>query len=198
MWGNTRKSLTALLAAAALSLAMAGGIASYSAGTQLIERSTQKIGPPPVDLPIEAVTFESAGSRLAGWFIDRKPACGLAVLMHGLRADRASMLARARLLRRAGYAALLFDFQAHGESDGDAITFGFRESKDAEAAIAFAAARRPGLPIVVVGSSLGVPRRLWQTKQIRSRPMCWRQSTRAWPRPLITGCGCGPAPGRRW
>ena len=57
--------------------------------------------------------------------------------MHGVRANRLVMLARARFLHKAGYAVLLFDFQAHGESSGKRITFGHLEGLDASAAVTF-------------------------------------------------------------
>ena len=49
----------------------------------------------------------------------------------------------------------MFDFQAHGESLGSHITFGYLESRDAQAAVAFAKSRFPGKPVGVIGLSLG-------------------------------------------
>jgi fermentation-respiration switch protein FrsA (DUF1100 family) len=59
------------------------------------------------------------------------------------------------MLHRAGYAVLLFDAQGHGESSGDRITFGVRESLDAAAAVAFARAQAPGAPVAYLGTSQG-------------------------------------------
>src|SRR5215831_13714010 len=96
------------------------------------------IGPPPTDLQCEPVTFESAsGSRLSGWFIRGQPQMGSVLLMHGIRANRLSMLDRARLLHRYGFSVLLFDFQSHGESSGRRISFGYLESLDARAAFEY-------------------------------------------------------------
>jgi len=44
--------------------------------------------------------------------------------MHGYGSLREEMLPHAEYLHRAGYNALLFDFRAGGESDGDAVTIG--------------------------------------------------------------------------
>ena len=65
------------------------------------------------------------------------------------------MISRAQLLARNGYTVLLFDFQAHGESIGKQITFGFLESRDATAAVDFVRQKFPGKKIGVIGISLG-------------------------------------------
>ncbi len=83
-----------------------------------------------------------------------RPRALLAVLLHGVRADRRSMLARALLLRRLGYTVLLIDLPAHGESRGERITFGHREREGVRAALAFLRRESPGR-IGVIGVSLG-------------------------------------------
>ena len=75
--------------------------------------------------------------------------------MHGVRANRLSMLERARFLSQTGYSVLLFDFQAHGESAGNHITFGYLESKDAQAAVEFLRQTLPSEQIGVIGVSMG-------------------------------------------
>jgi fermentation-respiration switch protein FrsA (DUF1100 family) len=75
--------------------------------------------------------------------------------MHGVRANRTSMVERARILHASGFSVLLFDFQAHGESLGKCITFGYLEALDAEAAVAFVKQRSPGERIGTIGTSLG-------------------------------------------
>ncbi len=65
------------------------------------------------------------------------------------------MMERARFLRRVGYSTLLVDLQATGETLGDRITFGWRESRDVVAAVGFLRKAAPETKIAVVGSSLG-------------------------------------------
>jgi fermentation-respiration switch protein FrsA (DUF1100 family) len=65
------------------------------------------------------------------------------------------MLGRAEFLHRVGYSVLLFDAQAHGESPGDQITFGYLEALDAAAAVSFVAAQDPDTPIAFLGVSQG-------------------------------------------
>jgi fermentation-respiration switch protein FrsA (DUF1100 family) len=122
----------------------------------LVAPAPSDVGPPPGDLSAKAVSFQSeSGSVIHGWFITGRPGAGAVILMHALRGDRRAMLGRARFLAGAGYSVLLFDFQAHGESGGQHITFGFLESRDAQAAVRFVHSRLPGEPIAAIGTSLG-------------------------------------------
>jgi uncharacterized protein len=102
------------------------------------------------------ISFPSqSGATLRGWIAPGTAGRGAIVLIHGIHADRRVMLARARFLRRAGYAVLLFDLQAHGESSGDRITFGAREARDAEAAVAVMRSHVSGERVGVIGVSMG-------------------------------------------
>jgi fermentation-respiration switch protein FrsA (DUF1100 family) len=65
------------------------------------------------------------------------------------------MLSRAELLWRAGYVVLMPDLQAHGESTGERITFGYLEARDAEASLRYLRERFPRLRVGGVGVSLG-------------------------------------------
>jgi uncharacterized protein len=113
-------------------------IALWVIGGSLAAPNNRIIGEIPPDLTGQGVQFKSqSGSMLRGWFIPAKNGMGTVILMHGVRATRLNMLNRARFLTGAGYSVLLFDFQAHGESSGEYITFGYLESKDAQAAVEF-------------------------------------------------------------
>lgn len=116
----------------------------------------QSIGNLPADLAGRKIQFSSeSGAILHGWLISSKTGAGAIVLMHGVRANRLSMLDRARFLSHAGYSVLLFDFQAHGESTGEHITFGYLESMDAQAAVKFLRASIPDEKIGMIGVSMG-------------------------------------------
>jgi fermentation-respiration switch protein FrsA (DUF1100 family) len=65
------------------------------------------------------------------------------------------MLPRARLLAGAGYGVLLVDLQAHGESQGERVTAGWRERHGVAAALEWLQERDPGRPRVVLGVSMG-------------------------------------------
>ena len=129
--------------------------AVLGAGELLSRPARRTIGPAPADL--EAVTVRlptSATDAVTGWFAPGARR-GAVLLLHGVRGDRRQMLERARWLRAEGYAVLLIDLPAHGESTGDRITFGAHESAGVLAALRFLQARLPGERIGVIGVSLG-------------------------------------------
>ena len=131
------------------------GVAWLVAGA-LIESNNRPIGPPPEQWNVEELKIPSdSGTDLATWYIPNEKAKASLALLHPLGADRRAMLGRAQLFHDAGYAVLLVDLQAHGESPGDSITVGYRERLDAEAAVDYLRARNPDSPIGVVGWSLG-------------------------------------------
>lgn len=110
----------------------------------------------PKNFPVESVTFPSkSGATISGWLVAGTTNKGVVILQHGVHSDKSSLVERAKLFSSAGYTVLMFDFQAHGESKGNVITFGFLESRDSQAAVEFVKSRFPGRPIGVVGESLG-------------------------------------------
>jgi alpha-beta hydrolase superfamily lysophospholipase len=133
-----------------------GVIGVWNIGGGLVAPSNHPIGVPPPALHTQNVEFPSAsGAMIHGWLVPGQPGKGAVVLMHGVHGDRMSLVARAEFLSRAGYSVLLFDFQAHGESPGKEITFGYLESRDATAAVRYLREKLPGEKIGVIGISLG-------------------------------------------
>ena len=131
-----------------------GGV--WLAGTLLVAPANCPVGAPPSELHAENVEFPSAsGSDIHGWFIPGEPGKGAVILMHGVHANRLALLTRAEWLSHEGYSVLLFDFQGHGESPGNRITFGYLESRDATAAVHFVQQKLPGDKVGVIGISLG-------------------------------------------
>jgi uncharacterized protein len=128
----------------------------WIAGSMLAAPSRDQIGLPPADLPVTNVSFASgSGATLRGWFVPGSPGRGVVVLMHGVHANRRSMAPRAGFLHDEGFSVLLCDFQAHGQSTGNHITFGYLESRDAQAQVGFVRQRVPGERVGVIGMSLG-------------------------------------------
>jgi len=65
------------------------------------------------------------------------------------------MVSRALFLHRLGYSVLLIDFQAHGETPGRQITFGYLESRDVVAALNYLKTEFPEEKFGVIGVSMG-------------------------------------------
>lgn len=126
------------------------------AGEDLSAPVPRTVGAPPPSLEAHHVEFQSrSGSVIHGWLCEGTPNRGAILLLHGVRGDRRDMISRAEFLHRAGYSVLMIDFQSHGESAGDRITFGYLESRDALAAVNFLKTKFPEDRIGVIGVSLG-------------------------------------------
>ena len=130
---------------------------SYFIGTKLISSSPFVVGEIPKELPnTKEVHFKSKnGATLSGWLVKAKHPKGGILLLHALRSNRLQMLHRAEFLQREGYTVLLFDFQAHGESSGEHITFGHLESLDVESAYDYLEKVLGEPNIGIIGISLG-------------------------------------------
>ncbi len=131
-------------------------VAMFAIGGVLSAPNQNKIGTMPVSLKGINVTFISkTGKSLSGWFVRGKIGRGGVLLMHGVRSNRREMIERAIFLNQSGYSVFLFDFQAHGESPGKHITFGYLEAQDAEAAFTYLEKQIEVKSIGVIGMSLG-------------------------------------------
>ncbi len=125
-------------------------------GSSLSAPAHRTATPAPRSLQAETVRIQSkSGATLSAWYsVPAKPKAA-AVLLHGVRGNRVDMLSRAILLWENDFALLVPDLQAHGESHGKAITFGYLESRDAIASLDFMRNQHPELRLGAIGSSLG-------------------------------------------
>ena len=144
------------------------GTAAWSLGVMTRPARTEKLGLP-AELPVQAVSFYSgSGSTIQAWLLGGIPGSGAVLLLHGVRDNRSSMVARARFLHGAGYTVLLPDFQAHGESEGSRITFGSLESLDVQAALEFLRDSSGGERVGMIGVSMGGAAALLGSGQLRA------------------------------
>jgi uncharacterized protein len=141
----SRRQLLAVLLCT-MSVAACAGVAS----------TRRSLMPRSPTLHPENVTFASAsGSSIHAWFIRGNAGAGAVLLLPGVGSDRTSMEGRALFLNARGFTVLAPDFQASGESPGDHVTYGARESLDAEAAMTFLRDSVRGERIGVIGVSMG-------------------------------------------
>src|SRR6266496_5344022 len=87
-------------------------LCAISVGWMLAHPVQAQIGNPPADLNAQPITFASdSGAIVHGWWCPVPNSNGVVLLLPGIRANRLSMIGRARFLRRAGYSTLMIDFQ---------------------------------------------------------------------------------------
>jgi len=89
-------------------------------------------------LPYKDVSLKSSdGVKLAGWYIPVKDAKAVVILIHGFqnfKGGKSVMLSQAEYLYKAGYSTFLVDLRSMGYSEGNKVTLGINEWKDAVAA----------------------------------------------------------------
>jgi uncharacterized protein len=135
--------------------AAAACIVAVSACGQ-VTSTRASIAPRSARLHAENVTFASAsGSLIHAWLIRGSAGAGAVLLLPGVGSDRTSMEGRAVFLHDRGFTVLALDFQASGESTGDHVTYGARESLDAGAAMAFLRDTARYERVGVIGVSMG-------------------------------------------
>lgn len=108
-------------------------------------------------LSFQEVTFKSRdGLTLFGRFVRSKNQATI-LLLHPLSSAGSHMLLYAEFLASAGYGVLMVDLRAHGSSDGDTSTYGWREADDVAGAVDYLLHRLDvnGQKIGVLGVSLG-------------------------------------------
>ncbi|WP_048149018.1 alpha/beta hydrolase [Palaeococcus ferrophilus] len=123
---------------------------------RLIEEWTPK----DLGFDYEDVTFETEdGLKLSGWWIDNG-SDKTVIPLHGYTASRwysLYMKPTVEFLLKEGYNVLVFDFRAHGKSEGKYTTVGDRELLDIKAAVRWLGENHPekASKIGLIGFSMG-------------------------------------------
>jgi uncharacterized protein len=99
--------------------------------------------------------------RLAGWYMPHAGAQRAVVLVHGASVNRwiefgGGFLRLGVELQRRGFAVLMIDLRAHGESEGERVSFGVEERRDIMGAVDWLKGQgfAPG-SVGVLGVSMG-------------------------------------------
>jgi pimeloyl-ACP methyl ester carboxylesterase len=103
--------------------------------------------------PVSFITTDSL--KIAGLLIVRPQAKKNILICHGYRMAKERMHRFALMFPQDN--VLLFDYRAHGESDGESSSIGYYEKNDVVAALKFLQEdqRTQGLPIIGIGVSMG-------------------------------------------
>jgi alpha-beta hydrolase superfamily lysophospholipase len=111
----------------------------------------------------------SDGETLGAWLC-HGPANGPSVVvLHGNRGCRGDGLTAAEFYAGEGCAVLLVSLRAHGDSTGEINDFGFSSRRDVVAAVEFLQKERPGLPIIVNGTSMGAAAAIFAAPELGER-----------------------------
>ena len=98
--------------------------------------------PAEFDLVFEEVTFKAAdGLKLQGCWIPTTGSDRVVIILHGHGGSLDWDIHRAPALHEAGFNVFLFDFRAHGRSQGRLATFGYLERYDVQGAVEFLKSR---------------------------------------------------------
>lgn len=117
-----------------------------------ISRSTLNHTP---DTKYNTITLHTAnGLGLEGWWIPVPSAKGTVILFHGYNGAKDGPLPEAAYFRSLGYNTLLMDFRAHGNSEGNTCTVGYKEAEDVQLAYNYVKGKTKG-PIILWGISMG-------------------------------------------
>ncbi len=133
--------------------------AAFAATLPLMRRRL----PDPLDhpafygMPCEDVTFASRdGLALCGWWIGGGASPqGTVILCPGQNGSMDKDVVQAIPLHQAGFNVLMFDFRAHGRSEGNTVTLGALEQADLLGALDYLAAERGIERAGVLGFSMG-------------------------------------------
>lgn len=134
----------------ALSLSFAACMPpSWGANAMLHPKRRPMIRQP--DRPFEAVELAGDGVKLKGWWFHAPAARGTVFVLHGLSDNRGTSVGVADHFLARGFDVVAYDSRAHGESGGDACTYGYYEKRDLHDVID----RFQTKPIVLIGFSMG-------------------------------------------
>lgn len=141
-----------LLAPVGLVLGVGLGLSFHMTRRQSL---TEIHSPAEYGLAFEEVDFKASdGLSLRGWWVPAPGSERAVVILHGHGGSMDWDIHRAPALHAAGFNVLLFDFRAHGRSDGRLATFGYLERLDVQGAVEFLK-RRGMRRIGLLGFSYG-------------------------------------------
>lgn len=115
--------------------------------------------PPPADLAVQDVWFETGHERIHGWFLTPpgwEPSRGAILLSHGNGRNLSALGGKASRWRdQLGYAVLLYDYPGYGRSTGTASEAGCYRAGEAAYGWLVGERRVPEERVILMGHSLG-------------------------------------------
>ncbi len=121
-------------------------------------RYPKGIAPENYGLKAQRLTVKTKdGIALSAWLTQSHldSTYGTVIVLHGISSCKETQFNRAAILASIGYAALLLDLRAHGESEGTYNTFGDKEKYDIKSVVDTLQKLFPNRKVGIWGASLG-------------------------------------------
>jgi pimeloyl-ACP methyl ester carboxylesterase len=148
-------------------------VASFVAAYGLTRRQQPRFAEPPPAVAWASLESERLstcdGQQIGAWFVAGSDVLPAIILLHGNGGCRGSLLRQAEMLANKHYPVLLLTARAHGDSTGDVNDFGYSARFDVMAAVDWLQQRRPGMPIVLFGNSLGAAAAAFAAAELQER-----------------------------
>jgi uncharacterized protein len=123
----------------------------------LTRRHPQQVisSPAEFSMDFENIEFTTVDNlHLRGWWIPCSESNRTIIFLHGYAGSKDPDLKYSPAIHQAGFNILMFDFRAHGQSDGYLTTLGALETRDVKAAIDYVHSRGSE-KIALLGFSMG-------------------------------------------
>lgn len=114
--------------------------------------------PADLGLPFEKITVQTSDTlQLRGYWVHQPGDTGKTtiILLHGIGGCKEHWLETAAWLWQEGYETVMMDSRAHGESEGQYCTYGYREKYDVSAVTDYVLRHKTGGTLGIWGNSLG-------------------------------------------
>lgn len=107
------------------------------------------------DTSVKSIYFiTNGGLKLEAWEFPVDGSRGTVALFHGHGGKKSSLLPEAAVFNKLGFNTILLDFRAHGGSEGNTCTIGFKESEDVKLVYDYLVAKGEK-NIIFYGMSMG-------------------------------------------
>ncbi|ODT98616.1 MAG: hypothetical protein ABS79_05580 [Planctomycetes bacterium SCN 63-9] len=106
---------------------------------------------------------------IGAWYVEGRDDAPSILILHGNKGSRRNSLKYAEFLAPMGYTLLMPSLRCHGDSSGDFHDIGYGARQDVLAAVDFLEKRRPGRPILILGTSLGAATALFASEELGHR-----------------------------
>jgi alpha-beta hydrolase superfamily lysophospholipase len=124
------------------------------------------LSPGALGMPQDSVELTNSSKQtLRAWWVRNPESQYTVLLLHGYMMNRSEPATTAKWFYERGYSVFLFDFRAHGRSDGKRCDFGWAEADDVHTALSWLDENAPGQEIMIWGSSMGAAAAVFCLKQ---------------------------------